>query len=328
MGTMSKVSPLVSFLTIAYSCIVTFPSKAADYPERLVRVIVPSAPGGSPDVGARIIVTEMTRQLGKQFVVDNRPGASGSIGTEMIARAAPDGYTIGQGIFPTLVTNRFFLPKLPYDIDRDIQPIAQFWVTPNLLAVALSLPIKSVQELIDHARKNPGKLLFASSGNGTSMHLSGELFKRMTGTQMTHVPYKATQQAISEIIGGQVHLMFDPAASIGPHVKAARLRGLAVTTSKRSSAYPELPTVAESGVPKFEVAPVGGIVAPAGVSKAIVNRLNAEVNKALATAAVREKIVAMGPEPTGGTPEEFTALIKRDVAKWAEVIKGANIRAD
>jgi tripartite-type tricarboxylate transporter receptor subunit TctC len=328
MGTMSNVTLVVSVLAIVCSSIATLPSMAADYPERPVRVIVPSAPGGSPDVGARIIVAELTRQMGKQFIVDNRPGASGSIGTDMIARATPDGYTIGLGTFPTLITNRFFLTNLTYDVDRDIQPVVQIWVTSSLLAVALSLPVKSVQELIDHARKNPGRLLFASSGTGTSMHLSGELFKRMTGTEMTHVPYKATQQAITEIIGAQVHLMFDPVASIGPHVKAVRVRGLAVTSPRRSSAFPELPTVAESGVPKFEVSLVGGLVAPAGVSKTIVNRLNAEVNKALAISGMKEKIAAMGPEPGGGTPEEFAALIKRDVAKWAEVIKGANIKVD
>ena len=266
--------------------------------------------------------------MGKQFVVDNRPGASGSIGTDLIARATADGYTIGNGNFPTLVTNRSILPKLPYDPDRDIQPVAMTVVAPNMLAVALSLPVKSVQELIDHARKYPGKLLFASSGNGTSLHLAGELLKRRTGTQMTHVPYKAAQQGITDMIGGQIHLMFDNVQSIGPHARSGRVRGLAVTTLQRLSAYPELPTVAESGVPNFEVVPFGGIVAPSGVSKSIVNRLNAEVNKALASSSVKEKFGALGVMPTGGTPEEFAAYIKREVIKWTEVIKGANIKAD
>ena len=303
-------------------------STAADYPERPVRVIVPGPPGGAPDLGTRMIAAELTRQMGKQFVVDNRPGASGSIATEMIARAVPDGYTIGQGNFGSLGTNRSLLPKLPYDPDRDIQPVAQFSVVPNILAVTMSLPVKSVQELIAYARKNPDKLLFASGGNGTSHHLAGELFKRMTGTQMTHVPYKGSPQGITDLIGGQVHLIFDVASSIGPHVRGGRVRGLAITSAKPSPSYPALPTVAESGVPNFEVIAWAGMIAPGGVSKSIVSRLNAEVNKALATATVREQYAIAGTVPIGGTPEAFAAHIKREVVKWAEVIKGANIKAD
>lgn len=303
-------------------------SAAAEYPERPVRVIVPSAPGGGPDVTTRIIAGELSRQLGKQFVVDNRPGASGVIGMEMIAHATPDGYTIGQAAFSSLIGHRFMVHKLRYDPDRDIRLVAQYSIVPNILAVANSLPVKSVSELVDHARRNPGKLLFASSGTGTSLHLAGELFKRMTNTQITHVPYKSAQQGVSDMIGGQVHMMFDNASSIGVHVKAGRVRGLAVTSVKRSSSYPELPTVAESGVPNFEAVPFGGIVAPGGVSKAIVDRLNAEVNKAVATSMVRDRFSALGSEPTTGTSEEFTAFVKREVIKWAEVINGANIRME
>ena len=301
---------------------------AADYPDRPVRFIVPAAPGGGPDVINRLVAAELTRQMGKQFVVDNRPGASGSIGTEIIARAAPDGYTIGNGNSATLVTNRFFLSKLPYDPDRDIQPVAQHVITPLILAVGLSLPVKSVPELIELARKNPGKLRFASSGNGSSAHLGGALFKRMTGTQMTHIPYKAAQQGVTEIIGGQEQLMFENVASIGVHVRSARVRGLAITTAKRSPSYPDLPTVAESGVPNFEVMVWGGIVAPRGVAKDIINRLNLEINKALATSTVKEKVDVLGNVLTGGTPEEFAAFIKREMVKWAVVIKDANIKAD
>jgi tripartite-type tricarboxylate transporter receptor subunit TctC len=316
-------------LSVVICAALTTTKAAADYPDRPVRVIVPSLPGGPPDLNMRIIVSELTRQMGKQFVVDNRPGASGSIATEMIARAIPDGYTIGQGNIATLATNRSMLPKLPYDPDRDIQPVAQTALSPNILAVTLSLPVKSVQELIAYARKNPGKLLFASGGNGTSMHLAGELFKRMTSTQMTHVPYKGISQGVTDMIGEQVHLMFNPASSMGPYVRGGRVRGLAITSAKRSPSFPELPTVAESGVPNFEVVAWGGIIAPGGVSKTIVNRLNAEVNKALATSTVKEQFFAAGNDvPTGGTPEEFAAFIKREVSKWAGVIKDANIKAD
>ena len=301
---------------------------AADYPVRPVRVIVSSAPGGGPDVTMRIIAAELSQQMAQQFVVDNRPGASGVIGTEMIARASADGYTIGEGRTATLAINRLLLPKLPYDPDGDIQPVAQYSAVPHLLAVTLSLPVKSVEELIAYARKNPGKLLFVSTGNASPLFLAGELFKRMTGTSMTHVPYKGTQQGITDMIGGQVHLIFDNVSSIGPHIRASRVRGLAVTTAKRSSSYPELPTVAESGVPNFEVAGWGGIVAPSRVSKIIIYRLNAEVNKALAKSIVKERFSALGTIPIGGTPEAFAALIKIELIKWTAVIKDANIKAD
>lgn len=299
-----------------------------DYPDRPVRVIVSSAPGGGPDVAARIVVAELTRQMGKQFVVDNRPGASGVIGTEMVARAASDGYTIGEGRTATLAINRLLLTRLPYDPDSEIQPVAQYSVVPHLLAVALSLPVKSVEELTAYARKTPGKLLFVSTGNASPLYLAGELFKHLTGTRMTHVSYKGTQQGITEMITGEVHVIFDNVASIGPHVRAGRVRGLAMTTAKRSPAFPELPTVAESGVPNFEMIGWAGIVAPAAVSKTIVNRLNAEVNKAVATSTVKEKFAMIGLVPTSGTPEMFAALIRRDIVKWADVIKHANIKPD
>jgi tripartite-type tricarboxylate transporter receptor subunit TctC len=315
-------------LTVIAWAVLTLQTAAADYPDRPIRVVVASAAGGGADVTTRIIVAELTRRIGKQFVVDNRPGAGGLIGMELIARAAPDGYTIGQGGIAQLAINRIFQPRMPYDPDRDIQSVAQYGASSNILAVALSLPVKSVQELIDHARRNPGKLLFASNGNGTSVHLSGELFKHMTGTQITHVPYKAAQQGVSDMIGGQIHLMFDNASSIGGHVRAGRVRGLAVTGAKRSSSYPELPTVADSGVPNFEVTIWAGIVAPAGVPKDIVNRLNAEINKALTTSTIKEKFGVLGTEPTGGTPAEFAALIKREVIKWTAVVKDANIKVD
>ena len=220
------------------------------------------------------------------------------------------------------------MPKLPFDLDRDLLPISQYFLTSNILAVTLSLPVKSVPELIDYARKNAGKLLFASSGNGTSMHLSAELFKHLTGTQMTHGPYKAAQQGVADLIGGQVQLMFDSTSSIGAQVKAGRVRGLAVTGAKRSPTYPELPTIAESGVPNFEMTAWGGFAAPSGVSKSIVNRLSVEINKALATAAVKEKFAANGSVPTGNTPDEFTALIKRELTKWVEVVRSAHIKVD
>jgi tripartite-type tricarboxylate transporter receptor subunit TctC len=299
-----------------------------DYPSRPVRYIVPSAPGGSPDITARILTAELGRQMGQQFVVDNRVGASGIIGTDMIAKAAPDGYTIGQGLTPALAVMRSLVAKIPYDADRDFQPIAPFYFTPNLLAVTLSLPVTSVRELIDYAKKHPNALLFASSGNGSTFHLGGELFKLMSGTQMVHVPFKAVQTAMTDLQAGRVHLMFNSVASIEPQVKAGKLRGLAVTSLKRSAAFPELPTVSEAGLPGFEVIAWAGVIAPARTPKAVVARLNAEVNRALAAPAVGGKLTALGYELFSGTPEQFAGHIRKEAVKWADVVKRAGITTD
>jgi tripartite-type tricarboxylate transporter receptor subunit TctC len=288
---------------------------------------VPFAAGGGPDVTARLLATDMSQQMGRQFVIDNRAGAAGSIGTEMIVRAAPDGYTIGYGSISTLAINRSLLASLPYDPDKDLQKIVQTYSAPNLLGATLSLPVRSVPELIDYAKNNPGKLTFGSNGSGTSPHLSGELFKHMTGTQIVHVPYKAAQQVITDMIGGQVHLTFNNVGLILPHVKAGRIRGLGVTGLKRLPAAPELPTIAEA-VPGFEVTAWAGVVAPIGVPKAIVARLSAEINKALASPVLKEKYAALGYDLVGGTPGEFDAFARKEVAKWAEVIKRSGAKID
>lgn len=303
-------------------------SAHAEYPERPIRIIVPSAPGGGPDVGTRLIAAELTRLLGQQVVVENRVGANGTIGTDAIVRATPDGYTLGQGNFTSLNTSRILIPKLPYNPDRDLQAIMFAYLSRNMLAVALALPVKSVPELIQHARQNPDKLIYTSVGYGTSMHFSGALFCLMTGVEMRHVPYKAAQQAIIDIIAGRGHLMFDNVQSIGPHVKAGRLRGLAVTSPSRIPSYPALPTVSEAGVPGFEVQPWAGYIAPSGVSKPIIKRLNAALNKAIETPALRDKLVEMGLEPRGGTPEEFAVFVRKEVAKWTDVAKRANVRIE
>ena len=312
---------------LAIGCCAAF-GAAAEYPDRPIRYVLPSAPGGGPDVAARVVMAELGRQLGTQIVVDNRPGGSGVIGTEAIVRATADGYTIGHGNINTLGINRSVLPKLPYNIDRDLTPVVHMYGTPNLLAVTLSLPVKSVQELIDHAKKNPDKLLFASTGNGSSVHVGMELFKLMTGTQMVHVPFKAATVAISDLTAGRVHLMADNINSIGPHVKSGRLRGLAVTTAKRVPAFSELPTIAESGVAGFDVSAWAGVIVPTGVPKAIVARLNSAVNKALAAPAVADKLPDLGLVVAGGTPEQFAAHIKKEAARWAEVVKRSGAKVD
>lgn len=300
---------------------------AAEYPVRPIRFIVPYGGGSGPDITARLFATELSKQIGQQIVVDNRPGASGSIGTEMIARAAPDGYTIGFGGISTFAINPGVLARLPYDPDKDLVKVVQTYFNPGVLAVTLSLPVSSAKELIDYARKNPGKLSFGSSGNGTSSHLSGELLKLMTGTQMVHVPYKTPEQGITDTIGGRLPVMFNNIGPMLPHVKAGRIRGLGVTSLKRSPAIPELPAIAET-VPGFEVIVWGGVVLPAGAPKAIVARLNAEINKVLASPALKEKYATIGYELVGGTPQQFDAFVKSEIAKWADVVRrsGAKLK--
>ncbi len=301
---------------------------SAQYPERPIRIIVPAGVGGGSDIGTRLIAAELTKQLGQNVVVENRAGAGGILGTEAIARAAADGYTLGQGNFNSLNTNRVLSAKLPYDPDRDLQAIVFSHMGRNMLAVNRALPVSSVKDLITYAKANPGKLLYASGGNGSSGHFSGALLGFMTGIEMVHVPYKASGPAITDLVAGQVHLMSDNVQSIGPHVKAGRLRGLAVTTANRTAAYPDLPTVAEAGVPGFEIAPWAGYIAPAGVPKVIIARLNVELNRAIAVPAVREKFIEMGLEPRGGTPDEFARFVRSEVAKWSDVAKRAGVRAE
>ena len=305
-------------------------SAQAEYPERPIRLIIPSAAGGSPDVVTRILALELVKQMGQQIVIDNRPGASYTIGTDMIVRANPDGYTIGYANVVSLAINKSLLPKAqqPYDPDKDLVVVGQFLSTYNMLAVTNALPVKSVKELIDYARQYPGKLTNASGGNGTTGHLGGELFKIMTGTQIVHVPYKGSPQGISDLIGGQVQLMFDNLTSISPHVRSGKVRGIGVSSAKRSPIFPDIPTIAEAGVPGSESNAWGGLVVPVGTPKAIVTKLNSEVNKALRSTALKDRYAAIEADPVGGTPEEFTAFARQETAKWADVVKKSGAKLD
>jgi tripartite-type tricarboxylate transporter receptor subunit TctC len=299
---------------------------ASDYPVRPIRFIVPSAPGGTPDIIARVVGAELSKQMGQQVVVDNRAGANGAIGLHMLARAAPDGYTIAYGPVSAVAVNPS-VTKLQY-APKDLQPVVQLVFGMHILTVTPSLPVKSVQELVDYAKANPGKLSFGSSGSGSTQHVGMEMFKLMTGTQMVHVPFKAIQAAITEVIAGRVHVTFDNLASMTPHVQAGRVRALGVTGLKRSPVLPELPTISEAGVPGFEVITWSGVVVPAGVSKEIVSRLNTEINKALVSSAAKEKLGAIGYELVGGTMEQFTGLVNRELAKWADVVKRTGAKVD
>jgi tripartite-type tricarboxylate transporter receptor subunit TctC len=310
---------------ITFAWLLSAAAFAQQYPNRPIRFIVASAPGGAPDISSRMLAQEIIRQMGQQVVMDNRPGASGSIGFELIAKAVPDGYTIGFGTF-TLATNPAVLPKLRYDAQRDLQMVVYTASTPNLLVVVPTLPVKSVQDLLDHARKYPGKLLFASAGAGSSQHLAGEILMSITGVQLMHVPYKSLDQSMLATITGESQIIFNNMSQVLPHVRAGRVRGLAVTTLKRVSVVPELPTVAESGVPGFEIAPWGGIIAPAGIPRAVLNRLNAEYNTALQSQTVRDFYNSVGVEIHGGTPERFTEHVRKETEKWGALIKRLGIK--
>jgi tripartite-type tricarboxylate transporter receptor subunit TctC len=319
-----------ALLVLVFSCICPRIGEAgapAEYPNRPIRLIVPSAAGGTPDIISRVIGGELTKQMGQQIVVDNRPGANGAIGLHMLARSPADGYTIAYGPVSAVAVNPS-VTKLQYDPRKDITPVVQLVFGMHILTVNPGLPIKSVQELIDYAKSNPGKLSFGSSGSGSTQHVGMELFKLMSGTQMVHVPFKAIQAAIIEVIAGRVHITFDNLASMTPHVKAGRVRALGVTALKRSPALPELPTISEAGLPGYEVITWSGIVVPAGVPKALATRLNAEVNKAIVSPAAKQSLGGVGYELVGGTQEQFTALVNKELSKWADVVKRTGAKLD
>ena len=301
---------------------------SAAYPDRPLRYIVPQAPGSASDTSARVIAFELTRILGQQVVVDNRPGGGLTIGIDMVVRASPDGYTIGYGNIGGLAINRSILPKVPYDALKDVQPIAQTNTGNQLLAVTNALPVKTVRELIDYAKANPGKLLNGSSGNGTPGHLAGELFKQMAQVSITHVPYKGGAQAMTEMMTGQVQLIFESTSSIAAHMRAGRLRGVAVTGLKRTPSFPDIPTIAESGVPGYDVTVWAGVITPVGVSKAVIAKLNDAVNTAMVSPTLIERYAATGVEPVRSTPEEFRALIRREVEKYAALAKTLKTKVD
>lgn len=298
---------------------------ASEYPTRAVRLIIPFATGSATDTSARLYAVELSRQMGQQVIADNRPGAGGAIGMQLLAKSAPDGYTVGYAGAGPLAINRSVTPNLPYDVDRDFQFISQAVDAPLMLAVSPTLPAKTVKDLIGLARARPGQLTYGSAGTGTIGHLSGEYFAMLSRTNLVHVAYKGGAQAAIDVMAGNVQMIFDPINGVSPNVTSGRLRALAVTGLKRASAFPEVPTVAESGIPGYEVTTWGGVLAPAGTPQAIVARLNAEMQKAAKSAFVIERYGALGAEPKAGTPEQFAALVRKETAKWAEVVKRAKL---
>ncbi len=307
---------------------------AADpYPNKPIRLIVPFAAGGTTDILARAVAAGLSKQAGWNMVVDNRPGAGGNIGADLVAKAAPDGYTLLMGTVGTHGINQSLYGKLPFDPIRDFAPITEVAAVPNVLVVnpafAQANNIRTVNDLIAYARANPGKLNMASSGNGTSIHLAGELFKAQTRTFMVHFPYKGSGPALTDMAGGTMQVMFDNLPSSMALIKSGKLKALAVTSARPSPALPDVPTVAAAAkLPGYEASSWFGMLAPAGTPAEIVSRIQHEVARALATPAVRERLLAQGAEPVGNTPEQFAALIRAETAKWAKVVKDSGAKVD
>ena len=298
------------------------------WPSKPITYVVPFPAGGTTDVLARLIGQKLGPALGTTIVVENKPGAGGNVGSEFVARAAPDGYTILGGTISSHSINVSLYPKLPYDPVSSFQPITLIGTNPNILVVNANSPYKSVQDITAALKAKPGSLSYASAGNGTSQHLSSELYKYMAGVDMVHIPYKGSGPAIQDVIGGQVPMMFDTSVVAGPHIEGGRLRALAVTSAKRASAFPNVPTMAESGVPGYDVVSWQAIFAPAGTPKPIVDRLHAELAKILQDPEVKDRLAKLGLDPSGMTPAELTAFQKAEIDKWAKVIKAANIKID
>jgi tripartite-type tricarboxylate transporter receptor subunit TctC len=299
----------------------------AAYPTKPVRLVVPFPAGGTTDILARAAAQKLSEAWRQQVIVDNRPGAAGNIGAELVAKSAPDGYTLLMGTVGTHAINASLYAKMPYDHVKDFAPVILVAGVPNVLVVNPQLPVNTVPELIAYAKANPGKLNFASSGSGTSIHLSGELFKTMTGVQMTHVPYKGSAPALTDLIGGQVQLMFDNLPSSLAFIKAGKLRAIAVTSTTRAAALPDTPAVADT-VPGFEASSWFGILAPAGTPREIVTKINGEISKWLASPDAKEKLAAQGADVAGGTPEDFAKHIQTETAKWAKVVKESGAKVD
>jgi len=300
----------------------------AEYPDQPVRLVVPFPAGGGADTLARIIMPKVGQHLGKPIVIDNRPGAGGNVGSELVARAAPDGYTLLYGTNGTLAINATLYGNLRFDPVKDFAPVSPMTLIAAMLVVHLDFPVQTVAELIRYAKAHPGKVNFGSAGNGTTSHLAGELFKTMADVDIVHIPYRGGAQAATDLIGGQVQMMIEVMPNAYPLVRGGKVRGLAVTTARRFPAAPEYPTIDESGLPGFEVSAWDGVLAPAGTPPAIVDRLNAAIRRALDDPEVREALLAHGALPVPGTPEEFARRIAESSRKWSKVVRESGAKVD
>jgi tripartite-type tricarboxylate transporter receptor subunit TctC len=301
---------------------------AQGYPAKPVRIIVPFAPGGNVDITARLVAPGLQEALGQPVVVENKPGAGGTIGADQVAKATPDGYTLLMGSNSTFSVAPSLYPRNPYNPLRDFAPVASIASAPFVLVVGPSQAAKSARELVAQAKAAPRKLTMSSAGTGSSNHLVGELFQEISGARFTHVPYKGSGQALTDLMGGQVDLHFDQVTSAASHIQAGKLRALLVTAPERVPMLPEVPTAAEAGFAAFEATNVTGLIAPAGTPRDIVDALNAAVLKVIAQPALREKFAGIGARPTGGTPEEFASYIRDDLSKWTRIVKDAHVKVE
>jgi tripartite-type tricarboxylate transporter receptor subunit TctC len=301
---------------------------AQGYPSKPIKIIVPFAPGGNVDITARLVAPGLGEALGQPVVVENKPGAGGTIGADLVAKSPPDGYTLLMGSNSTFSVAPSLYPKNPYNPLRDFAPVVMIASAPFVLVTNPALSAKTAAELVALGRANPGKLTMSSAGTGSSNHLVGELFQEISGARFTHIPYKGSGQALTDLMGGQVDLHFDQITSAASHIQGGKLRALLVTAPQRVAMLPDVPTAAEAGYARFQATNVTGLIAPAGTPRDIIDKLNAATRKVIAEAAVKEKFAGLGAEATGGTPEDFAGYIKDDLGKWTRIVREANVKVE
>ena len=323
-----RVNKTLLCIALAFGVAEVHAQSDTNYPSKPIRMIVPSAPGSGPDIMARAIGQKLTEALGQAIVIDDKPGAGGIIGSEAAAKAPPDGYTLIMSNAGAHTVNPGLYAKLPYDPVKDFAPVTLVALAPNILIVHPTLPVRNVKDLIALATAKPGELTFGSGGNGSTAHLSGEMFKTMAGINIVHIPFKGSPAAVIGVIAGQIALAIPNIPPALPHVRSGKLKALAVTTAKRAAGVPDLPTVAEAGLPGYEATAWFGVLAPAATPPQIIARLNAAIVKIAHAREMQERLTAEGADAVGNTPEQFAQIIKSDIAKWAKVIKASGARAD
>ena len=320
-------STLVRAALLPLVALMAPPAPAQGYPTKTIRYIVPFPPAGATDILARWVAEKITTTLGHPVVVENRPGAAGGVGTEVVVKSPPDGYTILMATAAQAVSETLYV-RQPFSFARDLTAVALIARVPNVMEVHPSVPARTVKEFIALAKARPGQINFASSGSGTTLHMSGELFKLLAGVDIVHVPYKGSAQALTDLMSGQVSVMWDNLPASMPYIKAGRLRAVAITTAQRYPGLPDLPTVAESGVPGYEASAWFGVVAPAATPRDIVTKLNTEINRAVNLPDMKERFAQQGATPSPGTPEEFSAWIRSEIAKWGKVVKASGAKVE